>query len=1290
MTLRLFIATILILSAIQPTYGREYLCRYLTVDDGLTQSNVTSIVRDAKGFLWIGSRFGLNRYDFTDINNYYHDSSDTTSIPDNYVSELFVDSRDTLWVAGEKGVAYLRRSTNKFIRVDCDDNVLNARSFFDEGNGLLIGGDGILYFYDFAGDQAKKLQTKGGSNFFYTAIHYWRPGYYVLATRWDGLWLFDRSMATISRLPWCPEKRIMASLVDSRGRLWVSVYGKGVFCYERDGSQSHTFSVRQGTLNSDIVLDIIQKDNEIWLATDGGGINIFSIPDEKMVLENDRKLGSLGSVTCLYVDRRNNVYGGTVHNGALSVRTVDIHTFHSGSGSALRLSTVSSIVYDESEGRLWIGDDGHGVLTHKESSSDFLLVKSTEGEKVISLANYDKNHLILSVFGKGPMLLNKTNGQTNPAPTKLKNLYDAINTRGIGMYIIGVSHCKLAILTDRISIYDPADDTIFQPEMKIRSNLEPFYNNGGVILYRGYNFLGEYDNLTNSIRVLHSQKDRIICAAFDGDHTVYMASEKGVEALDISDDKVTTIYQNSKEHISALAVEGDHLWIGSNNSLLMKDLKTDKTIQYGRSDGVGANEYMPMATLVTDRYLYMGGVNGLVRINRKEIGVTNDPVDSSISLSDIEIDGVSAYGNISDGLITVCNPYSYMRISVISDGSYVMHRPHYRFIIRSNNSEQIIETFGNYININSLKAGETYEIYASDIQSDGQSGPLQSLLKVAVVGPWYSSRWTWIAGFLIITVFLFFAERYRQKLNVRRLTEELVAANNSALEKEVGFFVNTNYALRTPLTMIYAPVKMLIDRINKGETTDFDSELQNIYRNTQRMRDVIDMAIEFHQSTSLTDETGRIRYDLLHAIHETIERYSSEISNKKLEVNIDASNNIHDIILSSPDRMKVVLDILIQFFINHSIEDSNLKITLRMINPDTIGLEISDSGPLLDEKLLSSIFKIHSPIDGYSNFSELAYVGSIIETLGGQIDIANNIQAEYSGISVRIVLPIELAAYQIKSKVISTPLESITDVHTNFVDIDTSEMTAVVVEEDNDLCSFITAQLSSYFKRVLSASNGKDALLIIRREMPDIVISSIMLPIKNGIELCHDIKSNDETRHIPVILLTATKEGPQLEKAYCAGADNYLSKPFDINMLLMLMRNLLHNRAVIRQRYSHKPSEHPANSKLPNADESFLLKIDQIIMSKIQDPDFSVDVLAREMNMSRTVLYSKFKAISGATVAAYINDYRLQRARSLLRDTSLTINEISEQVGFSSQRYFSTFFKEHTGMTPTAFRNEKL
>jgi DNA-binding response OmpR family regulator len=255
---------------------------------------------------------------------------------------------------------------------------------------------------------------------------------------------------------------------------------------------------------------------------------------------------------------------------------------------------------------------------------------------------------------------------------------------------------------------------------------------------------------------------------------------------------------------------------------------------------------------------------------------------------------------------------------------------------------------------------------------------------------------------------------------------------------------------------------------------------------------------------------------------------------------------------------------------------------------------------------------------------------------------------------------------------------------------DTSVSTAIVVEDNEELCMFMVSHLKSIFKKVYYAFNGRDAMMMIKRDSPDIVIAEGILPVLSGFDLCREMKSSSELRHIPIILITAGSAEAGKLKSYALGADSYISKPFDVNVLISRCKNLLLNREIVRNRYRNTPKGVPVEEKkMSNADESFLMKIDELIESLISQPDFGVDMIVDKMLVSRSALYSRFKELTGKSIGTYITEYRLARAKEMLRHGDMPINEISEALGFRSQRYFSTFFRERTGTTPTAFRTSR-
>lgn len=1260
----------------------EYLCRTVDINDGLSQSYVTSMARDSRGFLWVGTRFGLNRYDFSKIANYYHDPSNERSLPDNVVRSLYTDSRGRLWVACEKGTAYYNEKTNDFTPLSAGGSRVNIRSFYDDGKGVILGGAGQLYYMAYDADSLKQLPVEGGSKMFYTKIMRLDDKRLMLVTRWDGVWIYTPKTKTITRMPGLKEKGIMAAALDPKGNLWVSPYGKGAYRYTPSGRCLDSVNMSNSQLPNNIVLDIMPHKSQIWLATDGGGISIYNPAQRSFEVAG---LSAPRAVTQLYRDRHDNIYGGTVRDGIMTIRRVAMRTFRNNPTEGTNISAVISICRD-TDGTIWLGDDGNGVLrlTDRDRLEN---ISTTSGMKVPDLVPFDDNTLLLSTFDRGFRLLDKRTLQLRPAPEPLNRLYEKYSERALAIHTRDMGGGNIALVSDRISIYNVATNTITEPMGKSEGPLLPVYHANSLLICYGADFVCEYDlGIDRYRRLITADKgEKIICARYDGDRNIFFTNGTDLRRFDLSTEQTTTIDVENLQRISSLAVDGDYLWIGSNRSIYLRDMKLDKLLEFGEFDGVSPNEYLPNSVLLAPDAVYLGGVNGLLRIDRGDISrMISHESPLTLNIADLVVDGISAYGLIENGVAEVAPNHSSILLQIIADGGNYLQRQPIRYHILGGDLDRIIESSDHSIDLSMLKEGENYDILASTTLPDGSWSSERKLMTMHMLAPWYSSNWFVASACILFLLSMAWLEFQRRRRNRHRLERRLEDYRNTSLEKEIAFLVNTNYALRTPLTLIYAPVKHMIEQARRsGQTQDLD-QLQVIYSNAKKMRDAIDMALELHHVGFERADVNLGRHSLRPLLDKAVEGRQAEADLKRIGIIIDApADPVY--IVCDPERLAIILGTFIDNALHRSTEMGMVKVVARLsdADPNMLRIEICDYGQTLGEDQLELLFSKYSTDSSatFGNALAFAYAHTMAEAQNGRVGANNN--NDLPGLNVWLELPLAQAEKQ-TARQAGAMLPQV-QVESPIVDTDISGLTAIVVEDDKDLCMFVAASLAPHFQNVYHAFNGKDAWLLIQQYQPDIVISSLMLSVKSGLELCRDLKNRPETSHIPVILLTAFRDDPELERGYSVGADSYLSKPFDINVLLTRCRNLLHNRSVLRRRYESAASV-TARADLPNASESFLMKVDKIIEENMSDPDFGVETLTDQLSMSRSALYSKFKEITGSTIGSYITEYRIRKAKDLLTTSNLSVSEIAERLGFSTQRYFSTFFKEHTGQSPSEFR----
>lgn len=1146
--------------------GSQYLCRYIGIDRGLSNSNATSVTRDARGFLWIGTRYGLNRYDFNQTDNYYHKPGDARSLPDNNVRLVFSDSHRRLWVATENGLVTYDDKTDDFTPITCNGKAVSIRSMAETPEGMLMGGRGSLYFCRHNSDKAVAVSTRGGSRMFYTDIHPWYTGTFVLATRWDGLWKYDRARGTIERLPGVPETDIMCSSVDPQGNLWISPYSQGFFCYRPDGSRTPMVTRANSALSSDRILDLLPDRGQLWIATDGGGVCVYDPIAQQFVTTT---LAANKAVTALYADRYDNIYGATVRDGAMSIREVAMRAYNRLTAPDIRISAILSICRDVS-GTVWLGDDGNGVLRVNADNS-LTNLPSTYGMKVTGLAPMGPGRLLVSTFDNGFHVLG-TDGSLSAAPAPLQAVAREALSVAVPLHLCTIDRERIAVVCKKVYVYNHASGQLAALPGPADVAMVPFYCDGKQLMCRAAHRIVSFSLGANGhARVLDQLPagQPLLCANYDGKGTLYVGSHNRLRIINLdaraqSKDRrrnVTELSLPGIQRIGTVMADGDRLWLGANGSVYLYDRAAKRMLRFGEYDGAAPNEFLPQATLATEDGLFLGGVNGLLRIANGEIDrIVSAETAPIINVADLTVDGQSVYRQIENGRITLPHWHSSVALRVVADANHYLQRQPVRYHLRCGGDERIIETSDNLLPLNGLEPGKDYELLWSCALSNGSWTEPQQLLSMAVAIPWYNSIWTRLLVLLLAGGILTTYEIRRRKTHRLRMERRIDEMKHKSMEREIAFLVDTNQALRTPMTMIYAPIKQVLEQARNNPAAIDVQTLELVYANTKKMRDAMDEALELH----------RVSY-------------------------------------------------------NHKQQ-----------------IEPGDNVP---------------------------------ESAAGQTDTApsEQVASAPSATDGSAAAPATVADGN-----------DVTDLSL----IDMSRLDAMIVEEDRDLCTFLASALTPYFRSVVNTFDGSEALQLIQRRAPDIIIASQSLPGINGLDLCRKIKQSPDTAHIPVIMLTAFRDDPERARGYSAGADSHLSKPFDLAVLLARCRNLLHTRAIIRRRYeSAEPAQ--GRQEMSTAYENFMRRVDRVIADHIEEGVLGIDTLMTHLHMSRSALYGRFKEITNDTPGNYITAWRLRKAKELLTDPALSVSEIADRLGFATQRYFSTFFKDHTGQSPRDWRQSQ-
>ena len=459
----LFLGLTLCSAAVGADRQPDFYCRQVSIESGLSQSSVTSLLRDRRGLLWIGTRSGLNLFDRDDLTNYFHDRDDARSIPGNYIYHLSEDCRGRIWVATDGGLAVYDRSTDGF-RTVTEELVFSSAVV---GERIYFGGKKVLYRYDCTTDEMENIYFTGiepynvSPDYHITGIERLGPHSLLLATPGKGVFRYDDRSRKVGPFLELPSTATLTSLyVSADETVWLSLFKRGLFHYDASGRFLRRYGSADSGLSNDIILDLAEYNGRLWLATDGGGINILNLAtSEVRILRHiPGDAGSLpvNSITVLYNDSGNNLWAGTVRGGLLGIKTTHMRVFPDATlGSHYGLSERSVIsLYEDADGIVWVGTDGGGLNRYDPATNNFTHYESTYGDKITSITELSPGRLLLSAYSKGLSVFDTSSGRTTPFV--IENAMTNLREIGSGFQQLAhrVSDDKIYILSRQAIVYD--------------------------------------------------------------------------------------------------------------------------------------------------------------------------------------------------------------------------------------------------------------------------------------------------------------------------------------------------------------------------------------------------------------------------------------------------------------------------------------------------------------------------------------------------------------------------------------------------------------------------------------------------------------------------------------------------------------------------------------------------------------------------------------------------------------------------------------------------------------------
>lgn len=1285
-----------------PLHAAHYHFTRIALQAGLP-STVTCIYADSKGYVWTGTRAGLGRFDGHQQYRYTYKEKDSNSLPGDYIYQVTTDSHHTLWIMTDQGVATYDYNHNHFHHLlDQEGNPVVAFAACTYQNGMLFVSGKAIYRLADGEEQANKWYDLPAEEELRIIKLCLLPGHTLLmGSRWKGVYSVNLLNGQMQQAPYACGKEITDMLLDSHQRLWIATYNEGVRCFHTNGQLIRSYHTENSALSHNIVLCLEQRHGRLWMGTDGGGINILN-PENGTFTHIKHQAGEkqytlpTNSINCLYNDPYGNLWIGGVYNGLIGLSKVAMRTYTDvspGSHHGLSHPVVLSLYQQANSRKLYIGTDGGGVNRFDPQSGTFYTYTDTNGMKIASICGFGPGQLMLSVFSEGLFRLNLHTGHLQPFSLVDEETTTRLCRHGHAVNLFQDSPKTVLFLADHVYIYhlDQHNFTIAHEEKPIFwGNLQAISATPEYTYLCDMRRVYRLDRETAQLDAILTCRDEqtITSATRDAEGHIWLGTNRGLMCFNPSDGTLTPLPTELYNEISAIACDREgRLWIGADNNLFSYLPKEQRFIMYSESDGVLPNEYRAKSKWTSpEGDIFMGGVQGLLHIGADLM--PEQPDMPILQLSDVLCNGESNGDVSAHPHHEISIPHAtHVVIHFMAREKDIFRKRLYRYHIKGLFQEEVI-TRQPAITLRALQQG-TYHILISCNTKEGKWSPYTQLLTLHVLPPWYATWWFVLGSAFSVTLFilLFLFRTVRHKEEKMRWA--IKEHEQQVYEDKVRFLINVSHELRTPLTLIYAPLKRLLQQM-KGDEPHFQP-LQAIYRQSQRMKELINTVLDLRKMEVGESHLILQPHPLNQWVTKVAQDFVGEATANHIQIHYHLDPHIGEVSFDK-EKGEIVLTNLLMNALKHSPQESVITLHTELLaDKRWVRIAVSDQGKGLQHIDSNRLFTRFYQGDGETHGTGigLSFAKILVEQHQGIMGAVNNPD---KGATFYFEIPLKQTTETCFCPPKPYLNELLTDdEHSETLledeQYDTSTYTLLIADDNSDLTNFLKEALAPFFKKIILAADGQQALQITRNQHPDILISDVMMPRMNGYQLCQKLKSDLETSHIPIILLTAKNDSQSITSGYKIGADGYLSKPFEIETLMALVKSQLKNREQVRRRYLSAGAL-PEENTFSQVDENFLLKLNEVIQKNLAESNLDVALLCKEMAMSRASLYNKVKALTGISANEYVNKLRMEKAITLIRTTSLPFTEIAEQVGFSTPSYFSTAFKQYTGCTPTQYKKE--
>lgn len=1312
---------------------------HIGLEEGLSHSTIFAINQDKGGNLWFATYDGVNKYDGYNFIVYRHQYTNPKSIASDISRCITMDDSDRIWIGTREGLSLYNHYKDEFSNYYYKRNGLNVAvtSIIPiKKDWLMLGtAEGILLF-----DVKKECFL---SDTLSSSLHGLQPAALVrqgdciyIGTE-EGVYIYTLSNGILEKLVDVPTGiRVHAILCQMFNRIWLATEGDGLYLYDMKTKELKNYRYEDGKsgLNSNYVRSLaLDTENRLWVGT-YGGLNIYKEGSDSFssIKSSEIQEGSLSqnSVRSIFRDSQGGMWLGT-YWGGLNYYHPLCNRFqrikHVPFLNSLSNNVVSCIVEDNKH-NLWIGTSDGGLNYYDNASQLYKNYLFNSGNldvpfKDIKTVYVDEvqDRIYVGAHAGGMMVLHRKSGyieyyNRHNSNLPSNNIYSIISDGYGGLWVASLEYLLHFDIDKRnFTIVDVDGDghKLQQYNRLLFCDSKKRIWAGGEMGISVFNQVGTSLLPNTDFQIASVLKQAFVnCFYETSSGYLWIGTRNGLFALKESDKQF--LQYTTENGLPSNVIYGiledayGRLWISTNQGLSCLNSESGKFRNFTIMDGLQGNQFNAGAYCRKDNgYMLFGGVNGITSF-RPETLIDNPyapkPVINKLFVHNKEVLPDDETGILKESItyvnrITLSSSQNSFAISFVVSNYIAGKHNTFTYKLEGYDNVWYKQNDISLVSYSNLPAGD-YTFCIKAANNDGKWNEEPAILHIHILPVWYSTWWALSLFALSFALLVFGIVRFfwlrksmQAEIRMERLDKE---KREEISQMKIRFYVNISHELRTPLTLIVAPLQELLDRISGHWEHE---QLLYVQRNTNRLLHLVNQLMDFRRAELGIFELRAVYSNAYKRILNCFMNYESLSKRKDIDYNFYTELQDKNVIFDE-NYLDLIANNLLSNAFKYTEVGESIIVKL-YIEDDNLVLQVIDTGigiPLeKQEKIFERFYQIENGREGSG--IGLSLVQRLVELHHGRIVLQSEVG---KGSTFTIYLPQDESVYtqeellgrsgnEGEQRVYSTNANDIYigDDEKFGEEVSTDEEnckrgTILVVEDNRELRQYLVNGLSALFD-ILETENGQKALDILKDKDVDLIITDVMMPVMDGVRLCKLVKQNLRTCHIPVYMLSAKVDIKYQLEGLQVGADDYIAKPFSMEVLRTKILNMLRTRYRIFERYSNMTEIRPEKLTSNTMDEELLRKAIAVVEKNMDNVEFSTEQFAREMNMSRSNLHLKLKAITGKSAIDFIHKIRFNRACQLLKEGKYTVSEISFMVGYNTPSYFAARFKKYIGCLPTEY-----